>query len=132
MADLDSLQSTDTIKIVGSTSLGVETTPIKSSLNGDLGVSDSVDNGGVSGAISVSTTAIAVRASSSNLTNRKNLTFYNNGTQTLYWGYSSGVTPSTGIPLMVGQFVSGDWGPNTTIYLIAGSGSHNVRVAEGA
>lgn len=132
MADLTDIQAAETVKIVGSSSSGVEATPVESTVNGDLTVADIVDTGGVHGAVSVSTTAVAARVGGSNLAARKNLTLFNNGTATVYWGYANTVTSSTGTPLMRNQFLTGDFGPNTTIFLIAASGSHDIRVTEGA
>jgi len=132
MADLNELQSSGMTKIIGSASDGAEQTPVKSTANGDLNVNDMLDNGGVQGAISVSTTAVAVRVGGSNLANRKALTAHNNGTATLYWGYTNAVTTATGTPLMRNQFAVWDAGPNTTIWIIAASGTHDVRVTEAA
>lgn len=93
---------------------------------------DLLNNGGVEGFITVSTTAIAVRVGASNLIRRKVLTAMNNGTATIYWGYTSSVTSSTGTLFMRNQYGEWDAGPNTTIFMISASGSHNVRVTEGA
>lgn len=103
-----------------------------STTNGQIKVTDALDGSGVEGTISVGTTATAVRVGVSNLTNRENMTFENNGTQTLFWGYRNTVTISTGTPIFRNQLYAGDWGPNTTIYIIATSGTHDVRVTEGA
>lgn len=100
--------------------------------NGGLSTSDTLNASGVQGAISVNSSAIAVRVGGANLTNRKNLFFQNNGTATLYWGYTNAVTTSTGIPIFRNQYVTGDWGASTTIYIIGSSGTHDVRVVEGA
>lgn len=132
MADLSDIQSAQSVKIIGSDVTGLETTPVKATTSGELRTDDIVDGGGVQGNISVSTTAIAVRVGGSNLADRKRLSFWNNGTATLYWGYTAGVTSTNGFPIMRNQFVSDSWGPNTTIYIIAVSGSHDVRVNEAA
>lgn len=132
MADLSDIQAALTVKVVGSGLTGTETTPIKSSVNGDLGVVDTMTTGGVHGTVSVSTTAIAIRVGGSNLTERKNMMFYNDGNNTIYWGYSNTVTTTNGMPLMKGQSCSGDWGAGVTIFAIAASGTHTVRVNEGA
>lgn len=105
---------------------------VRISNNNELQISDICNNSGIEGAITATTSATAVRVGGSNLTNRKILSFFNNGTATLYWGYTNSVTSSTGTPLMRNQHVFGDWGPSTTIYIIAASGSHDVRVTEGA
>lgn len=130
---IDDKLNSNPVKIVGAdNTTQAETNIAKVSANQDIGVSDIVDNGGVNGPISVSTSAVAVRVGGANLANRKSLTFHNNGTATLYWGYSAAVTATNGHPIMRNQFVTGNWGPNTTIYIIAASGTHDVRVTEGA
>jgi hypothetical protein len=132
MADLSSIQGTEATRIVGSDATGIEQTPVKSTANGDLGVADIMDASGVQGAITVGTSAVAARVGGSNLSNRKNLSIWNNGNATIYWGYTNAVTTVTGTPLMRNQQLIGDWGPNTTIYLISGSAGQDVRITEGA
>lgn len=132
MADLNESQAAQTVKIVGSDSLGAEATFVESSANGDLQVSDVADNAGVFGAITVTTTAIEAKVGASNLANRKNLTLYNNGGATIYFGYANTVTTSTGTPLFKEQTVSFAIGPNLSVWLIASGGSRDVRVTENA
>jgi hypothetical protein len=130
--DLTEVQSAGATKIIGSTSTGLETTPVKSTANGDLGVTDIVDAGGVHAVIAVTSTPIAVKAGAANLVNRKRLLFINQGSQTLYWGYDNTVSQSNGMPIFRNQPVSDSWGPNTTIWIVAVSGSHALAVNEGA
>lgn len=132
MADLNEQQAAQTIKITGVSSAGSETNYVDASSNNELKVADVSNNGGVNGAITVSTSAIEAKVGGSALSNRKNITVHNNGSSTIYWGYSNGVTISNGTPVFKDQFVSWDVGPSTSIYLIAASGSHNVRVTENA
>lgn len=124
MADLTDLQAAGTTKIVGSDATGLETTAVKASANGDLNVEDILDQGGVHGVLSVGTTPVAVRVGASNLANRKRLTFINNSTATaLYYGFSNTVSAATGFPIFRNQPVSDAWGPNTTVWIVAASGS---------
>lgn len=102
------------------------------SANTELKVRDIVETAGVQGAISVSTTAVAVRVGGSNHALRKVLTALNNGTATLYWGYNNTVTVASGTPLMRNQFAVWEVGANVTIWIIAASGSHDLRVTEGS
>ena len=95
-------------------------------------VSDILTGSGTQGAVSVTSSATAIQVGGSPLTSRKNLFAVNNGTATIFWGLTNAVTTSTGIPWLVGQALTGDWGPGTTIYAIATSGTHNVRVVESA
>lgn len=97
-----------------------------------LSVSDVVNsNIGVQGAITVTTSAIEAKVGASKLTGRKALTAHNNGNVIIYWGYTSGVTTANGTPLAAGQVGSWKVGDNQSIFLIATSGSQNVRITEG-
>lgn len=86
---------------------------------------------GVQGAATVGTTAVLVNVSGTNLANRKLLTVHNNGTVTIYWGYTSGVTTVNGTPLAKGQFMAIAVGPSANIYAISGTAGQNVRITEG-
>lgn len=134
MADLNDIQAAQSVKIIGSNSSGVEQTPVESNANGKLNVVDISNNGGVNGAITVGTTAVIARVGGSNLANRISLTIFNNGNgnQTLYWGYSSGVTTANGTPIFPGDLLSLDVGPNTTVYLIGSAAGINTRITENA
>ena len=132
MADINEINATEAVKIVGSESDGVEQTPVKSNDNGKLHSIDFSDDGGVEGALTVGTTAVEAKVGGSALSNRVSLTVYNNSSTTIYWGYTSGVTTSTGTPILKKQFAVWDIGPNTSVYLIAGSSSNNTRITESA
>lgn len=123
--------ATRSIQISGSDGTNAQTFSVDTS--GRVNVKDILNStSSTQGTISVTTSATAARVGGSNLTNRKNLTAYNDGTATLYWGYTNAVTSSTGIPLAKGQALDISVGDALTIYLISASGSHTVRVAEGA
>lgn len=133
MADLNEIQAAQSIKIIGADATATETTPVNATATGNLLTADIINEGtGVEGAITVSTTAVEVKVGVSRLSNRKSVTAHNNGSSTLYWGYTSSVTSSSGTPLFKDQFISWDVGPTQAVYIIAASGSHNVRVTEGA
>lgn len=132
MADLSDINSAQSVKVIGADSTGLEQTPVKSTANGDLAVVDLCDNGGVQGVIAVSTTPVAVRVGGSNLANRKRLLFINTGGVNLYWGFSNSVSSANGVIIFRNQPVSDSWGPNTTIWIVAASGSGSVTVAESA
>jgi hypothetical protein len=90
------------------------------------------NSGGTQGAVSVGITATEAKVSTSTLTNRKSLTAFNNSAQTIYWGYNSSVTTSTGTPIFASQMVGWNVGASTHIFLIAASGTNDVRVTENA
>lgn len=132
MADLNDQDAALTVKLTGVSAAGSETNYVDASANNELYIANISDNGGVQGAITVSTTPTEAKVGGSALANRKNLTAYNNGNNEIYWGYTSGVTTSTGTPIEKKQFFSWDVGPNTSVYFVAASGSHNVRITENA
>jgi hypothetical protein len=128
MADLTELESSQTVKIVGSDSLGEELSPVKSTNSGDLNVSDQIRSGGVEAGITVTTTSIELKVGGSRLTNRKLVTALPSGT--IYWGYNSTVTASTGTPIFNNQLYA--WAANDTceIWLITTGANKNVRITE--
>lgn len=117
--------------ITGNTPSGTYTNA-KLSNNSEQQMTDICDNGGSQAAITVGTSAILANVSGSNLTNRKSLTVYNNGTVLIYFGFTNAVTTSTGTPVVPGTTVIFSVGPSTNVYLISGTASQNVRVTEAA
>lgn len=87
-------------------------------------------SGSVYGNLSVGTTAAEVRVGASKLTGRCNVTFMVIDTQTCYYGWSSAVTSSIGIPVFQNQNISIDVDANATIYIICTAASKNARIAE--
>lgn len=132
MADLNDTQASGSTKIVGSDSSGTEQTPVKSSPNGDLSTSDIINNNGLEGVLTVGTSAIEVKVGASRLANRKIVTLYNNSSSTIYWGFTSGVTISSGSPIEKNEFIVWSVGPDLPIYVIANSAGNNTRVTEGS
>lgn len=136
MADLNELQATGTTKIIGSTNTGQETSPVRSTANGDLNTADILNNGGVQGSITIGTSAVAARVGGSNLANRKILIITNNSgnliNSDIFWGFTNAVTTATGTPLSRNAQIAIPAGPNTTIWLISASAGNNVRIIEGA
>lgn len=130
MADLTNNEAAQTVKIVGADNTGLETTPVNSSVNGDLQTADLLVSSGVQGAITVGTSAVEAKVGATVLSNRKLLTVFNNSNSTIYWGYTSAVTITTGTPLFKDQMISWDISDNSTVYLIAGTAGNNTRVTE--
>jgi hypothetical protein len=83
----------------------------------------------VSTAVSVTGTATALPASGITGPTTVRTLIYNNGTATIYVG-GSDVTTSNGIPIEVGSSLGMDVTVTETLYGIAASGTHNVRVLE--
>ncbi len=85
---------------------------------------------GTQAALTVGTSAVLVNVSGSNLTARKSVTLENNSLVTIYWGYTSGVTTSTGTPIPPGGFREWIASAAVNVYVIAGTSSNNTRVTE--
>lgn len=81
-------------------------------------------------AATVTTTAAEVLASP--LANRREVTIQNEGQQAVYIGSSAGVTASNGLKISKGASATFEWGANVDIFMIADSGSQDVRFLESA
>lgn len=90
----------------------------------------SITDGGVEGAITVGTSATEAKAGGSRLNPRQYLGVLNNSSVTIYWGFTSGVTTSTGTPIAPGQYWPFDISGLQPVYLIAGTAGNNVRITE--
>jgi hypothetical protein len=117
---------------------GAATETTLSTLNGKvnnlgsaINTADIINVSGTQGTFSVTTTASPIRVGGSNLANRKLVTFYHDTSNTVYWGYTSGVTTSTGTPLNRGQMTQWPVGPSVDIYLISTT-TVAGRITEGA
>lgn len=129
MADLSEIQASQSVKIAGSSTSGLESYWVDASATNDLFTADTLKVGGTQGALTVGTTAVEVKVGVSQLANRKHVTLYNNSNTTMYWGLDSGVNTSTGTPIQKGEMVP--WSASTaTIYVIAGSAGNDARVTE--
>jgi hypothetical protein len=129
MADLDQLNSSMSVKIAGSDQSGSETFFVNSTANNELRAFDGINVEGVQGSLTVGTTAIEAKAEATRLANRKVLAIYNNSVQTIFWGFTSGVTTSTGIPLQKGELLVLKVS-DVSVWLIAGTNNNNVRIVE--
>lgn len=130
MADLNFKDTSQPVQIVGADPTGTEGTPVKSTLNGDLGTADVISVSGVNGAISVNTTASEAKAGATRLALRKFISITPTA-GTVYWGTSAAVTTATGTPIFKNQQVTFAFTDNVPIYLIAAS-TIDVRIVEGA
>lgn len=93
-------------------------------------VADVINQAGVQSALTVTTTPIEVRVGGSRLENRKLVSVFNDGSQTIFWGYTNTVTSATGTHIFKNQLVSWDVGDGLAIWLVASSGSHACRITE--
>jgi hypothetical protein len=96
----------------------------------NLKTADVIDSGnGVQGNLTVGTSAVEAKVGGTALPGRKSLTIQpkDNG---LYWGYTSGVTTSTGTQLFKNSTSYFDISDNQSVYLIADGAGKDVRVTE--
>lgn len=105
---------------------------IEATVNNELNVADFSDNGGTQGALTVGASAVLVNVSGTNLANRKHITLQNLSLVTLYWGYTNAVTTASGTALFPNTEMGRAVGPNTNVYVIAGTAGNNTRVTERA
>ena len=130
MADLNELQASQSMKIIGTDVTATETNPVNASATGDLLCKDAVNTASVSGAISVSTTAVEAKVGASAQTNRKFLSITpTNGT--IYMGSSNAVTTATGTPIFRNQTTMVSFSASVPVWLIAANAT-DVRIIEGS
>lgn len=77
-------------------------------------------------------TTTAAQVVSTSLANRKEITIQNEGTQSVYIGVDNTVTAANGIKISKNSSATYAWGPNIQIWMIAASGSQDVRILESA
>jgi len=130
MADLTDLQAAETVKVVGVDVTGAETSPVHATAAGELAVVDTVRGSGSYGALTVGTSAVELKVGGSPLTNRKLVIFQNLSNKTIYWGFNSSVTTTTG--LAIGGGLEKQFSVNDTvrIWVISANTGLDCRIAE--
>ena len=91
--------------------------------------SRSFDGPAVQGALSVGTSVIEAKVGGSVLGERK-IVIIQPLDGDIYWGYNSDITTSTGFKLYEGKLVYVQAGESLPVYLISGSSTVGVIVAE--
>lgn len=131
MSDLTSLQATEAVRIVGSDASGVETNPVDATTDRELTIADRLNSGGLNGNLLLTTagTAYELKVGASRKTNRKLVIFVPLGNN-IYYGFSSSVTTSNGIPIFKNQSIMIPIGQVTEVWFVSSTSSVNVRIAE--
>lgn len=88
---------------------------------------------GVYGPLAVPVTAVEVKVGATRLSDRRIVTLYNNsGNRTMYWGFDSSVTSTTGTPIAPDELVT--WEPDPfrdiQIWVVSEQGTNNARITE--
>jgi len=94
----------------------------------DLDVDDSLANTAISTA-SESVTTTSAKLVTSDLSDRKWIWIYNNGTRRVFVG-PSGVTTGDGFPLFRGSILEARIGASVAIHAVAAAGTQDVRVMQ--
>jgi hypothetical protein len=84
---------------------------------------------GVQGALSVSTTAVELKVGATPLDQRAVVTIQPLDGD-VYYGYTSGVTASTGTKIFKGQVYPLEATDQLPVYIVAASGTIDVRITE--
>lgn len=88
-----------------------------------------VNKQGVYAELTVGTTAVAVRVGGSNLEDRQLITMRAKR-NSVYWGYDSSVTTTTGTRLFKDELVIMPIGEEIDVYLIANGNNRDVSIGE--
>lgn len=83
----------------------------------------------VSSVLTVTTTEIQAKVGAANLTGRQSLVLYNKSSVTVYYG-PTGVSQTTGIPLLPNQILSMNFGEGINVFLVVATGSASVIIQE--
>jgi hypothetical protein len=90
---------------------------------------DQINGPSFYGNLAVSTTPVLLKVGGSVYAERIEVIFRPiDGT--VYMGFDSSVSSTTGIPVFKNEFVRMESGPLETIYLVTASGTVNVRIGE--
>lgn len=90
-----------------------------------------IDGPAVQTAITATTTPVEVKVGAQALSDRK-IVVLQPQDGNIYWGYNSNVTPGTGFLVGRRQQVFIEAGEQLPVYIVAGAGSVDVRIAEAA
>lgn len=93
-------------------------------------VADILSGPGAQGTVTVGTAALELKVGASVLPNRKLLTIVNTSNNTIYWGWTSGVTISNGTPIFKNQSAQWSVSETASVWAIAGSAGNVVRITE--
>jgi len=129
LADLDESQSSQSVKLIGAGSDGIETNYVDVTAEREIKTSSFANVAFLDANISVSTTEILANVAGTNLPNRKTLVIFNRGNREIFYG-TTGVSSTTGIAIQVDELITFDVGENINIYLITNNGTSTVTIQE--
>ena len=124
MADLDFLERSNPVQIVG----GDELFPADVLDRKELEVTDGIKQEIINGALTVGTTAVEIKVGANRKVLRKGFVLYNNSNRGMYWG-GSGVTVSNGMPLNKGETIV-IRAEDVAVFVISDQANQDARVGE--
>ena len=126
MTDIADIEATEATRLVGSTSEGMETSPVGSSNNNELFIRDTHDNGGIDTILTLSTTPIEGKVGATRKADRKYI-IMEALTRGVKWGFSSS---TQSFDLFKRQLNMVPIGENTEIWFKSSIGTGSVAFAE--
>ena len=126
MADLNALNSTDSVKIAGADASGLETNFVNATANGDIRAADILTVSVVQGTVSATTgAAIELKVGGTPLINRKSILIQAQGSNVIY-GFNS---TNQFFTIASGTQISLTLGPGISIWVKRSGGTGGVTVA---
>ena len=130
MADLIGIQASDSVKLAGCNSAGIETNFLAVDVLQNAFVKDAINSSCSHGVLAVATSAVEAKVGGARLPNRRLLVVTpTNGI--IYYGSSNTVTTATGTPIFKNQSTTFIFTDNVPLWLIAAA-TVDVRIIEGA
>jgi hypothetical protein len=131
MADLNSLEASQSVKIAGANpTTGEETFFADVTSEGELKISSFANVSYAAAQKVVNTTPQIAAVGGSNLANRKGLFLYNKGSQIVYYG-PSGATVTTGaVPILKDEAASLAFGDNVDVYVFTTTSNADLVIQE--
>lgn len=126
MTDLGEIQAALPIKIIGSSSTGLETNPVQASANNELRSNDCINTSAIDTILNLTTVAQEVKVGANRLTERKYIWMQAIATN-IKWGFDTNCR----FDLFRNQLVIHPVG-NVPVYMKMSTGTGTAIVAEGA
>lgn len=128
MADQDAsdIQRASSVKIIGSEADGSETNSVGASINREIFVKDTHDNGGIDGVINLTTVAVEGKVGENRKTARKYI-IMEALSSNVKWGFTQ---TTQNFDLFKSQLIMVPIGENTQIWFKVSTGTGSVAFAE--
>lgn len=126
MPDLNELESSQAVKLVGATGLGDEQEFANVTPNNDLQTADILNVAAADTVVALTTTPVQIRVGGTNLADRKYVILEALSTR-VKWGFSSG---TQSFDIFKSQLIMVPVGENVTVWARVSSGTGSIAVGE--